>query len=214
MNRKTMLSALLAAGCASVAHADILWDQSAHDPLGAGFWNTISGDPPFGITGYTVADVTVPAGGWTINSVTMYFSNLDSFGGWENDVTEGRLYIQPKSGALPTVLPGGPLIPMSALSLGASYAVTASGLSNVLAAGEYWIGITPAAPSGFFGPELGLATTGAVIGDPSATYDLSAPPWAAPNGADAAILVQGVPAPASAAVLGLGGLLISRRRRA
>lgn len=217
MRQRMVVAALIAAGCASVSNADVLWDQSALDWNAGGFYNSISGSFPFGATVYTVADVTVPAGGWTVDSVTMYFSQINS--DWVTDVSQGRLYIQPKTGALPTALPGGSLVPMSAVSLfdntvqQSYYAITASGLNSVLAPGEYWIGITPAAPGGPFGPELGIASA-APTGAPSASFDIGFPGWQG-VGVDAAILINGsIPAPGTVAALGLAGLFAARRRRA
>lgn len=217
MRHQVLAAAVLLAGCAATASAGILWDQSALNWNGNGFINTISGTPPFGATAYAASDVTVPAGGWTVNSVSMYFTcfdfNWDTVGG-----TTGRLYIQPKTGSMPTVLPGGSLIPMSVEILNdpsvgqAYYKVTASGLSNVLTAGDWWIGITPVAPSGFFGPEIGLSTA-PTVGNNTSAYDVSTSAWVDTT-VDGAILVQGVPSPAGLSVLGLGGLLCARRRRA
>lgn len=218
--KKCVAAMLMVMGAgASMASADVLWDQSAFDWNAPAFFNSISGAPPFGVTAYAVADVHVPAGGWTVNSVTMYFSDIESGGSWETAVTQGRLYIQPKTGSSPTVAPGGSLIPMSAVSLfdntvqQSYYAVTASGLNNILAPGDYWIGITPAAPGGFFGPELGMPTAG-IIGSQSSVFDVGFLSWSG-VGSDAAILVNGtVPAPASLGLLGMGALCVARRRRA
>lgn len=219
MKAKTVLAVAALALGASMASADVLWNQ-APDLAQNGFYNSISGAPPFGVTAYVVGDITVPAGGWNVDSITMYFGDIESGGSWQTSVTQGRLYIQPKTGSLPTAAPSGALIPMSATSLfdntyqQAYYAVTASGLAQVLAAGDYWIGITPAAPGGFFGPEIGLSSSG-VLGSTSADYDAGFPSWAALT-TDAAITVNGtaVPAPAGLALLAVGGLAASRRRRA
>lgn len=215
MNRRVVAS-LLAVGClGGAAQAAVLWDQSSLDWAGNAFLNAIAGSPPFGVTSYAVADVTVPAGGWNVDSVTMYWSCLDF--NWPSTTT-GRLYLQPKTGSLPSVLPGGSLIPMTIEILNdpsvsqSYYAVTASGLNRNLAAGDYWIGITPSVPSGFFGPELSLPSA-PTIGAPSAYLDASNPVWTGLTN-DAAILVQSVPAPASVGVFGLAGLLAARRRRA
>ncbi len=215
MRKALCLLVLAAAG--SVASADVLWDQSSLDWNGPAFVNSISGTPPFGATAYAMCDVVVPAGGWTINSISMYFSQIES--DWSQDVYQGRLYVQPKTGGMPTVLPGGALIPMSATAMfdntvQQSFAeVTASGLNINLAAGEYWIGITPQATGGFFGPELGLST-GSSYGAPTTVYAVGFGGGFAQLESDAAIKVQGVPAPAGIAVAGLAGLVATRRRRA
>lgn len=214
MNRRVAVS-LLAVGClAGAAQANVLWDQSSLDWFGNGFYNAIAGSPPFGVTSYAVADVTVPAGGWAVDSVSMYWSCLDF--NWPATTT-GRVYMQPKTGSLPTVLPGGALVPMTIEILNdatvsqAYYKVTASGLGANLAAGDYWIGITPSVPSGFFGPEIALPTL-PTVGSPSAYLDASNPVWAGLTN-DAAILIQSVPAPASVGLFGIAGLVAARRRR-
>lgn len=210
-NRFVLCAAAVVMGVAGAANAVNLWDQSAINPSSAGFFNEINGSPPFGMTAYTVADVTVPATGWTINSITMYWSNLGSF--WPASVT-GRLYLQPKTGSVPTVVPGGSLIPMSVVDFGDHFSVTASGLSNVLTPGDYWIGITP---GGGVGGELCLQSQSPAYGSPSATYGFPSAAWTGnPGGVgDVAILVTGTPTPAPSglALLGVGGMLAARRRR-
>lgn len=215
MRKALCLMVLAAAG--SVASADVLWDQSALNWNGDAFVNSISGTPPFGATAYAMNDITVPAGGWTINSISMYFSQIES--DWSQDVYQGRLYVQPKTGSMPTVLPGGAMIPMTATAMfdaGVQQSfceVTASGLSINLPAGEYWIGITPQATGGFFGPELGLSAA-SNYGAPTTVYAVGFGGGFIQLSGDAAIKVQGVPAPAGIAVAGLAGLVAARRRRA
>lgn len=217
MNKAMAIGMVLALAGAAQAQTT-LWDQSQLDWNASGFWNSISGSPPFGATVYTVADVTVPAGGWTVTSISMYFSQLES--DWSQTVSQGRLYVQPKTGSMPTVLPGGSLIPMSATVLfdpnvQQAYAeVTASGLNIALAAGDYWIGITPAAPSGFFGPELGIASANP-SGNNSSSYAVGGFPagWQDTT-VDAAIKVRGIPTPGTLGLLAMGSLAAVRRRRA
>ena len=84
---------------------------------------------------------------------------------------------------------------MSATLQGDHFVVTASGLRLYVAPGEYWIGITPRAPSGFFGPEPHLATM-TLVGDATASLDPYAfpgpPGWFNFNpGVDAVISVEG-----------------------
>ena len=206
---------IVAAACCQAAQADVLWDQAPN--LNAnGFFNSISGSPPLGVTSYAVGDVTVPAGGWTVNSVTMYFSNLNG-GAWTSTVTQGRLYVQSVTGTVPTVLPSGALISVTATSIFSPtyqqsyYAVTASGLNLNLAPGSYWIGLTPAAASGPFGPEIGLSAS-TVLNQRSATIQAGSTSWSQIT-SDAAITVQGIPTPGASAMIGLGGLCLLRRRR-
>ncbi|MGH7132768.1 MAG: hypothetical protein ACREJO_12555 [Phycisphaerales bacterium] len=229
-----VLAAALVAGCAAISNADVLWDQSQLGwAVPTGFPNVLAGNPN---TYYTVADVNVTGAGWTVNSVSMYFSCFDF--NWP-ETTTGRLNIFTQSGALPSnsdnpasggLVPG--LVNMTVEILNdpsnfdqAYYRVTASGLNINLAAGSYWIGLTPVAPSGFFGPESGLPAANQIgAGSPfrSPFTGPGSPPantWVnlnAPASYDAAILVQGValPTPGAAAIVGLGGLIAGRRRRA
>lgn len=227
-----VLAAALVAGSAAVSNADVLWDQSALGwPLPA-LPNALAGNPN---TTYTVADVNVTGAGWNITSVSMYWSCIDF--NWSSTTT-GRLNIFSQTGALPSnsdnpstggLVPG--TVAMTVETLfddtvqQAYYRVTASGLNINLAPGSYWIGITPVAPSGMWGPELGMpAATQVGAGSPyrSPFTGFGAPPantWAniyAPDLIDAAILIQGVsvPTPGAAALIGLGGLIAGRRRRA
>jgi hypothetical protein len=195
--RSLFLVAVTSVAVASPATADVLWDQSTFDPLGASFFNSISGSPPFGRTHYTVSDITVPSPGWEVQAITCYFSAFSP--SWGLGITQGRLSVFPKTGPLPANSNDPhvtPMIPMTATLSGNSFAVKASGLSIVLAPGEYWIGITPVAPSGFFGPENNVAAT-TQIGSVSATWDpfQNPPPpfwFNLHTDQDAAILVEGV----------------------
>lgn len=191
------------------ASADVLWDQSAIDEFGAGFFNSISGTPPFGSTLYAVSDVTVGAGGWEVQSISVWFSGLDP--SWGAAITEGRLVVFAKSGPLP--IPANdpstaPTVPMTGTyvpgPINNHWQVTATGLGLSLVPGEYWIGITPVAPSGFFGPEIHSSTT-TPMGDSSPWYDpyaaMGPEGWSVPNaGVDATILIEGttnIPVPAA-----------------
>lgn len=225
MNSRVWIAAAFVAAGAGMSQADTLWDQSALNWFGNSHPNTISGSPPFGSTAYTASDVSVPAGGWNVDSISMYFTNFDF--SWAPELS-GRLNIHPKTGAVPTYNPGeGAIVTMTTQMLNdpvqqqAFYKVTVSGLNTLLTEGDYWMSITPVAPSGFFGPEQGLPTNG-VIGDISLYYSpfnsFGAPPantWGNVSGTqDAAILVEGtlVPSPAGLALLGLAGLFARRRR--
>jgi len=184
---------------AQSAAADILWDQSDYDAFGMGFFNADAGAPPFGMQVHTVSDVTVDAAGWTVQSVSTYYSALDMV--WGDGITQGYLHVYDKTGPLP--IDGAddptlsPIVDMSAVLNGDHFVVTASGLSIALGAGDYWIGITPIAPSGPFGPEIHLASFTYLL-DASASYDVYAFPgpagWFNFNpGLDSSILIEGLP---------------------
>jgi hypothetical protein len=195
---------------APAAGATVLWDQSAFNESGAGFFNSISGSPPMGLTVYTVDDVTVGPAGWTVTSITTYYSAIDP--NWGLGITEGRLHVFPKTGPLPVNGTDDPTlsqtVAMSAALINGHFEITASGLNLILTPGEYWIGITPVAPSGFFGPEIHMSTM-TPAGDAGASYDefgSFGPPlvWFNFNaGVDTAVLIEGeAPVPVNRASWG------------
>ncbi|HZW07561.1 MAG TPA: hypothetical protein VFF65_10600 [Phycisphaerales bacterium] len=213
----------------TAATADVLWDQSALSGTTSSVPNTISGGPPFGSTVYAVSDVVVPAGGWTITSISTFFSRL-GFADWSTDVTTARLNIFSRTGSLPAGgdNPGaGTVVSIfctpSTFDAGPGFGeqgvwvATASGLNITLAPGDYWIGLTPVAPGGF-DLEYNWPSS-AVVGLPSAMRSpfsgFGMPPantWS-DSTVEGSILIQGVPAPSAAAALGLAGLAACRRRR-
>lgn len=194
---------------APAAGAVVLWDQSTFDESGPGFFNSISGSPPFGLTIYTVDDVTVGDPGWVVTRITTYYSSIDP--NWGAAISEGRLHVFPKSGPLPVTgtddPTASPTVAMSATMIGSHLEVVASGLHLALAPGDYWIGITPVAPSGFFGPEIHLAAT-SPAGDAAASYDEfqfpGDPEWFNMNpNTDASMLIEGdLPVPVGDATWG------------
>jgi hypothetical protein len=197
MNARLAMLVLLCVGLiAPAASADVLWDQSDFDAFGPGFFNSDSGAPPFGMTNFAVNDVTVECG-WNVQSITIYFSALDM--AWGEGIVEGYLHVFPKLGPLPidgTDDPtASPSVPMSGVLNVDHWVVTAANLNLDLTPGEYWIGITPVAPSGPFGPEIHLAALG-YTGVPTASYDPYAfpgpPAWFNFNpDVDASILIEG-----------------------
>lgn len=228
MTRRILVAALLGAGLTGAARADVLWDQSAID-LNAtiSFANAVA----TGFNGYTIfgmSDVTVPAGGWNINSVTTYYSELSWFPG---DVSNAVLNVFPKTGALPvstndprsSPTGSGLTVPvtLNESSVGGNGVAeyTASGLNMTLAPGDYWIGLTPIGPGGFFGPDLQWVSS-SHYGANQVYRSYPGGNWAdeavdsGVASADGCIKIQGtVPAPASLGLLGLGGLVTLRRRR-
>lgn len=229
MKRSMAIGVLTLAAAAGMSQAAVLWDQSALDtsPTGQGLLNTIS--PGFnGAVVFGVSDVTVPAGGWTIQSVSTYFTSFNFPGG-----TSAVLNVFPKSGALPgagndpRAMPtgNGTQVPVTATDFVVDFQgvreYTASGLNIVLAPGEYWIGLTPQQSGGPFGADFQWSTTATSgvgqagwsqdFGFPSGWFDYGTLSGIAVH--DGAIKIQGVPAPSSLALLGLGGLIAGRRRR-
>ena len=190
--RMAFIAALTLILSATLVPADVLWDQSGFDPWGAGFFNSESGAPPMGITMHCVNDVTVADGGWAIDTITNYYSHLDFT--WGYGVFEGYLHVYEKTDVFPVEDPTiDMVVPMTGYDMGDHWAVKAENLSISLVPGEYWIGITPVAPGGMWGPEIHLSTPDYYgVGTPS--YDpYGAPPeWFAFNpDMDAAILIEG-----------------------
>ena len=198
MKLVTTLAALAVLTSTGTTRADVLWDQSNYDVFGAGFFNSVSGSPPFGLTVYTVSDITVDGSGWHVESISTYFTNIDAT--WGDVVSQGYLNVYPKIGSLPidgTDVPAAhPTVAMTATDLGNGvYQVTASGLNLDIAPGDYWIGITPIAPSGFFGPEIQFSTS-TFLGAEAASWDAFADPgppawFNFQPGVDPALLIEG-----------------------
>jgi len=173
--RITAALALLLVSVASAVHATTLWDQSAisFSSSAPGIYNgKFTGFG--GSTSYCLNDVTVPAGGWTINTITEYFSN-ETFADMQLTAPNGYLIIMPKTGSLPVGAPTTTTVPLTwvATTQGVQsvYVMTASGLNVNLAAGDYWITVAPITPvDNFNGNNLqwpALTTLGA----PVATYN-------------------------------------------
>lgn len=233
MRRSLTAGVFVIAAMAGAAKADILWNQlpdydNANAAAHADLMSTQFGQP---YAYYGVSDVTVPAGGWTIQSVSTYFSNIN-FG---PTTTSAVLNIFPKTGALPTAAndpratptgQGTALVPVDVRGIGGAtqqpvMTITANNLNIVLAPGDYWIGLTPALPSSFFGAENHWPAA-TMIGSPSATRyfdNTTNGAWTAVGpdqgvaAYDLAITVTGVPAPSGLALLGLAGAVAGRRRR-
>lgn len=212
---------------AASANADVLWNQPpAFDDFSLpGFPNRVTGSDAI----FAVTDITVPAGGWTVQSVSTYFSDLS----FNPTVTSAVLNIFPKTGALPTAAndprpigQGTLVVPVDVRDAGGAsqqpvMIITAAGLNINLAAGSYWIGLTPTLNSGPFGSDSHWPAA-SVIGEQSAArgYDMFGGfAWTGvgalngPPNTDLALTVTGIPAPSSLALIGLAGLATTRRRR-
>ncbi len=192
--RLTLVAGIAVLLLAQTTGAATLWDQTDFDPWGAGFFNSESGAPPMGITMHCVGDVTVECG-WHVTTITQYYSALDMM--WGEGISQGYLHVFPKVGPLPvngTDDPTlSPLVPVTGFLNGDHWVLTASGLDIDLVPGNYWIGFTPIAPGGMWGPEIHLSSM-TLVSDASASYDPYGVPaeWMNFNpGMDTAVLIEG-----------------------
>jgi hypothetical protein len=213
-------------GFVAAAPAEVLWDQSALDLAATAVVDQEFGDFPDYST-YQVADIVVPAAdiGWEIQGISTYFHG--GAGIWTG-VTQARMNIFPKTGALPAAgdnPQAGLSVPVTVGFDGTVYTVKASGLSETVMAGQYWVGLTPIADFGIYGQQF-HSINSPQIGDPNAirnpggafgfgtswiNYGMMDPPY--PPG-DGAIKIEGIkiPEPASLSLLALAALAALRRR--
>jgi hypothetical protein len=190
---KFITVAALTLALAGSANAVVLWDQGTIDPSGPAIPNSHSS----GIGGFNtraVNDVTIPGGGWIVTKITQYYSGFDP--NWPA-LSTGRLYVEPKTGPLPTVTPNTTIIPMScvvdpvrtALLNQTVHAVSANVNLN-LPPGDYWIGISPIRSLSPFGGNQQWATI--KVGDPIARFNMPAGPWGNASGNwDGTIVIEG-----------------------
>lgn len=180
----------------SAASADILWDQSDLVADWSGYWDSESG------CGFSGATIHAATDFWTgdevtVESVTVYYDPAFPF---ETEaVTYAYLMIAPKTGPLPVTgvdIPNETLVPVT-VTMGSSgaYEITASGLSEYLTQGEYWITLSPLMAAGGYGvPSFHTAST-VYWGDPTAIIEYCgffAPAWSEHTpGQDASILIEG-----------------------
>jgi hypothetical protein len=158
---------------ATAASAVVLWDQSNWNNVGEGSVN-LSSNSCSQLNGntkvHTANDVHFDSP-VIITSVTVYETE-----GNVQTATQAYLWIAPKTGPVPTasssdVNNAANLVTITnALQSNGTtnaVAVTASGLSISLPAGDYWVSLTPRHSLGFFPYTVHLVTSGAVVGDPT-----------------------------------------------
>lgn len=182
---------------------------------------------------YQVADITVGAPGWTINSISIYLLGFNS-SPWPTTFNS-RLNYFSRSAALPLALEdpttGAVFSTTLTPDVGGLYKATISGLSLSLAPGDYWIGFTPIVGFDSYGQAytaLAAVDTGAAFtawrnpgggfGVTTSWSDLTVPGAAQPG--DIAILIEGelngpaIPEPSTVLLLGAGlaALALLKRR--
>lgn len=201
-SRSIAAAAVLALSFATAASAAVLWDQSDWNINGDGSVN-LSSTSCSGITGNTKAHTACDVhfdNPVHITTVRVYetLGNVQA-------ATKAYLWIAPKTGPLPTAvstdLEAAALskpITSTIVTNGSAQAVqvTCANLAIDLAAGDYWVSLTPKHSLGNFPYTVHLITTGPVIGDPTPTvvactantnwvYNLD------PNRPDYAIKIEG-----------------------
>jgi len=180
----------------------VIWDQAeGYESWSMGYFNVIAGGGPMGMTMYTVNDVVVPVEGWTIDSIKIYYDGFNP--GWAGALTSGLVYLEAKTGGMPTGDPStGTAVSVTCVLLENGFLeVSATGLDMALTEGEYWIGLTPNTPNAD-----NIHVSVAAVGDDSPTYDPFGFPggWSVWNtGLDGAMLIEGIgPVSTEAASLG------------
>jgi hypothetical protein len=174
---KTVFAVLPLLLLAPVAGADLLWDQSTINLAGQALPN--SNSPGFnGFIAHSVNDITVPSPGWHVTTITQYHAAFNF--NWQN-LTQGFVNIQPKTGPLPTAPPVAVQSPMSCALDPVQSAIIQQNVFAIraivdinLAPGDYWIGITPTAGAGINGANLQWSAV--QVGDPVATYSTNGLP--------------------------------------
>ena len=214
----------------SVASANdqniVLWDQAPNgDPAATAFVDQSFPDFPDFST-YLASDV-VFGSAVTIDSVSTYFTNNNNT--WPQN-TSGtatlNIFADPLSGADDPA--AGMSVTVDYTSTNDGITVTASGLGINLAAGTYWIGLTPELEFGTSGQEFHQSALGGVVGAETAArnpgggfglgtdWGTASTLFGSADPFDAAITVTGkvVPEPTTAGLLALGLVgLVARRRR-
>jgi hypothetical protein len=177
----------------SVANATILWDQSIVDPANsymdsysAGMWGD---EIIYGVCDFNLA---APA---TITSVTTWYT---ATGQWVDGTYDVMVDVYAKTASTPVTGVDDPLVTGVTVSgtlttVGdGTMALTVTGLSISLAAGDYWIMATPTVPDGPSFREFHLAAADQIM-DFTAIIQYGgwfAPEWT-PQTMDGAILIEG-----------------------
>lgn len=200
-----------------------LWDQAPDGAAPAGVDQSFADFPDFST--FIVSDVQFGSA-VIVDSITTYFTNINLT--WPQSGTgTGVLNIFADDGALDTEDPlGGTLVSVDFTATTDGLSVTANGLDLALAAGTYWIGLTPDLEFGTAGQEFHQGSASAFgsnsfARNPGDGFGFGTDWFDATNLVggvpyDAAITVVGkaVPEPTTAGLLALACVgLVTRRRR-
>ena len=187
---------------ATSASAAVLWDQSNWNTNNEGSLNLastscsqISGNTKL----HTASDVTF-AQPVIINSIKIYETS-----GNVEAATSAYLWIAPKTGPVPTALSTDVNNAANIKPITISYetngsatavVVTCSGLNIPLAAGDYWVSLTPRHSRGIFPYTVHLVATGGVVGNETRVIEacVANSNWInalAPNTYDYALKIEG-----------------------
>lgn len=217
---KKLLLAALALSLGSMAWADVLWDQPLNPQAPAYVDQEFSDYPTYST--YQVHDIVVPAPGWNIQKITTWYVDGATPGNWTT-VTQGRLNVFPKTGALPLAgddPTAGTAYPITIINPAGGTAEISMNVNLNLAPGQYWIGFTPMTTFATHGQKF-LGQTTSIQGNQSALRNPGGgfgigTAWAATSviGAtlDSAIKIEGVVIPEPASLLLLGAMALLRRR--
>ena len=207
---------LVAVSTASAAEMQVLWDQAAHDPSGAGgLRDAAAGCPPGADTIHLASDFRLDSP-VSIERVTTFYTATapESFAA----TAEAWLWIAPKRGDLPAAADdpraAGRLVPVRTQRAGNGFALIAADLAVPLRPGEYWISLTPVVPLGPHGTERHLPAV-RPWGRPSAGYDpCGTHRWTVQAaGSDATVKIEGVVREPAGAAAGGGGPWLWRAPR-
>lgn len=178
----------------SVASADVLWDQSAINPNGDSYMDSYSIGPWGDVIVYGASDFNLDVDA-VITSVTTFYTNG---GEWQPGNYDALLDIFEKTGPIPVdgvddPLTTGVTVPVTLTDMGdGTLALNASGLNLALAAGQYWIMLSPTVPDGPGFREFHLVSETTVM-DNSAWIEFGGwlPAAWADNGRDGTLLIEG-----------------------
>ncbi|MGD8450776.1 MAG: hypothetical protein PVJ57_03060 [Phycisphaerae bacterium] len=202
---------------ATNASADVLYDSTVFNAVGGGLTSTTWTDVDAGFI--LMDDISVPAGGWVIDTVSNYFGTLNS-----PTATTANLVVFPKALGEVNAMDFAIEVPITVETLVLTDSETgwsryvekvdASGLNMALAPGDYWIGMSPIEAA----PPTGWTAWGsyAANGDRPIWYSIGTntyePLFGLWNGPDQMLQIQGVPEPATFGLATVALLVLSRRR--